>query len=264
MIPSQASLGGQNEENSRMKKSTKRQMATSLACLLICLLIAFGPGRRVIAPDPVLSSIGALRIQAYIGLQINAWELDNELFLEFSPVKYPVTRGMNLQTGQEMTQDAYETHVERTLGLRQLYRRHFPWEQVPAPLQTRVARSLHGLIPREATIADAYFSMHQERIAWRVTYWNTPPYFEALKRWFTACEKFAVPMAALWITDGNGEHPRLLGVQSGQPEKGLQDPGSSPWNTMLVHDVIWSPRVDQLGFVYNNNFYTIPVPKQNN
>ena len=244
-----------------MKKSTKRLMAASLAGLLICLLVVFGPVRRIFAPDPVLSSIGALRIQAYTGLQIDAWELDNELFLEYSPVKYPVSRGMNLQTGQEMTQDAYEMHVERTLGHRQLYRRHFPWEQVPAPLQTRVARSLHGLIPRGATIADGYFSLHQERIAWRVTYWNTPPFFEALKHWFSAYEKLAVPMAALWITDGNGDHPRLIGEQAGEHDKEFRDPGESPWKQTLVHDVIWSPREDQLGFVYNNNFYTILIPQ---
>ena len=87
---------------------------------------------------------------------------------------------------------------------------------------------------------------------------------QRIKHWFSAYEKLAVPMAALWITDGKGEHPHLIGVQAGEHDKEFRDPGESPWKQTLVHDVIWSPREDQLGYVYNNNFYIIPVPRQNN
>ncbi len=166
-----------------------------------------------------------------------------------------------MKTRQETTGIAYEKHVNELLGLRHPYRKHLIWEQVPANLKTNVIASLKDRIPRQADITDCYLSPHKDRYAWRVTYWNKPPFLDSLSRWFPSYQKLAVPIIELWITDGIGNHPNLIGAQPGDPAYDFREPKAITSNTLHVHDVVWSPHEDLLGYVISDVFYTIRVPK---
>jgi hypothetical protein len=190
------------------------------------------------------------------------WELDDEFEFGYQPDNSAYTEASwNIKTRQETTGITYEKHVSELLGLRHPYHKHLLWEQVPAELKADVMTSLKGHIPRQADITDCYPSPHKDRYAWRVTYWNKPPFLDPLRRWFPSYQKLAVPIIALWITDGIGNHPNLIGAQPGDQAYDFKEPKAINPNTLHVHDVVWSPHEDLLGYVISDVFYTMRVPK---
>ena len=211
------------------------------------------------AAPPTLASIGTVRLGYHPDLLIADWEID-DLFSFADTTHY---LAWNMRTHKEMTGADYEILATKILGIMRPYRKHQTWEEAPADLKASVARSLAGLVSSQVSITDVYFSPHKDRLAWRVTYWNKPPLVDLLGRWLPAYQRMARPIVQLWITNGAGQKPQLMGLQEGEQALGFMEPNRNGIpGRPLIHGVVWSPREDLLGFVLNDVFYTIPVPKQ--
>ena len=140
------------------------------------------------------------------------------------------------------------------------YRKNHAWNELPADLQARVTRRLSGLLPPQALVTDCYYSPHKDRLAWRVTYWNKPPFAAQIGRWIAAYHRLSHPIVQLWITDAAGSSPHLVGAQESEPGRGFMEPSINGIVAQpLIHGVVWSPREDCLGFVFKDVFYTVPV-----
>ena len=223
------------------------------ACLLY-LRAVYG------SAPPTLAHIGTVRLGYHPDLLIADWEIDD--MFSFADTTHYLA--WNMRTQKEMRGTDYEIEATKILGIMRPYRKHQTWDEAPADLKASVTKSLAGLVPSHATITDVYFAPHKDRLAWRVTFWNAPPLVDLLGRWLPAYQRLSRPIVQLWITDGTGNKPQVVGMQEGEEGLGFMEPSSKgvPGHP-LIHGVVWSPREDLLGFILKDVFYTVPVPKQN-
>jgi hypothetical protein len=235
-------------------RTRKFMLALLVIGLVACLLSLRSLSRT--AP-PTLTNIGTVRLESYHPyLGIIDWELDDMFSFADTTGYY----AWNLRTKTLMRGADYEIEATKLLGMMRPYRKHHAWNELPADLKDGVTKSLSGRLPRQATITDCYYSPHKVRLAWRVTYWIKPPFAEQVGHWFAAYRRFSRPIVELWITDGTGQAPHLIGMQEGEPGLGFMEPTINGISGKpLIHGVVWSPREDYLGFVFKDVFYTVPV-----
>jgi len=125
---------------------------------------------------------------------------------------------------------------------------------LPRRPMRQMTAAMAPYLPPNARVIKYARSPRQDQIVWLIRFVECSSYAQFIHRFFPAYPENSTRRQGLWLTDGEGGHPRLLGsVREAAIETGHGDHVS---RSRYLWFMEWSPDGKQLGFTYESQLYT--------
>lgn len=225
--------------------------------ILLCISSMIFLTSRQLPPTRLLQS-SILIIPPQPDLYVHGWETEHELVFD-STADIKTVWDTN-EKGKKSWVD-YEMAKKHHQYLPTQHQASWNWFQIPYALKVTMRRNLKETLAGKATVTECVTPITGNKRAWRVEYWNALPLMDWLGQWLPAYKTTARPVVQIWITRMDGSKPYLLGIKEGrQPWGGMEPPGPDGIiHHALIYDLNWSPDGTQLGYLYQDAYYAIPV-----